>query len=519
MWIYITKDQVSYEPVRCNDKIIGKGGYGSVYNVLSPDKYNDYCVKIYTDKQNCDPKRLQFMVQNPPATLSNDRFRICWPVAIVCDKNHVPIGYMMLLAFPNSRDLDILEFYNVGQSIQGRYPKDTAWHKKYERNTATGIINRMKLMCNLAIAIQYIHKLQDYVLMDIKPENVNATPDGKISIFDTDSFQITINDRVLFKGLAYTPEYFPRHGYLRVDNGLSLDINCDLFAMAVIIYKILIGSHPYAGSRLKPPYDKAETIEDRIKNGLYVFGDKKAYLDPTNFHNVYYSLPESIKQMFARAFSDRREKPTMAEWIEYFVAQIKKEESKIRNQKILDEKKREEAAKKRQQQEQRKKIISTTLTAVFVGFVIWLIVFGISTGVSSYRYHHTEYKELITNAEAFRSESRYAEAIKALEEARVRKSSKKKIAALSERISQINAERVAKVKELRGELNAVWTTYFTPSNQLNYRNIQYVERAEVLPIIGRTRQKIELLRSITSDQDEYLANTAKINRLKAHFNC
>ena len=174
---------------------------------------------------------------------------------------------------------------------------------------------------------------------------------------------------------------------------------------------------------------------------------------------------------------------------------------------------REAAERARQARMRVVKWVCGVAAAVLLGFVLF-------AGIPSYKYHHSEYKALLHNAEEFLSQNRYNEAIAALEEARVRKSSRKKQAEITKQISQVCADRTKKVAELRNEIKNVWNAYFVNgSRQLNYKNIKYVEKKDVLPVIKNVQERIDLLKSITADTDEYADNTQRLQLLKKYFNC
>ena len=216
MNIYIKKSpSASFEVLETPDKELGKGGQAYVYKILTKG-YEEYCFKKYIKEDTARScySRIVYMIENPPQNfIGSSNFRICWPTALAYDSQKKFIGYIMPLAFPNSRDLKIIEVYNPKPiSQQAKYKKYPDWFDKFELDTKTGLKNRMKMLCNWAIAIYSLHKTNKYVIVDLKPENVMATSSGKISIVDTDSFQISENGRLLFPGAAYTPAYFPPEG-------------------------------------------------------------------------------------------------------------------------------------------------------------------------------------------------------------------------------------------------------------------------------------------------------------------
>ena len=322
MKIYIKKTITSnFELLETPEKELGKGGQARVYKIQTRG-YEDYCLKKFIREEDARKNydRIAYMIQHPPKNvMDSNSFRICWPIAFAYDAQKNFIGYVMPLAFQGSRDLKILEVYNAKPiSQQAKYKKYPDWFDKYELDSEEGLKNRLKMLCNWAIAIYTLHETHKYVIVDLKPENVMATSSGKISIVDTDSFQISENGRLLYPGAAYTPAYFPPEGKTIKQNDVPFPISCDCFSAAICFYKILTGVHPYGGTIKKYPYSQLETEEDFIREGLFAYGDKKQYLDfnlSFNLHKNFENLLPNVQGLFIRAFGENpRNRPSMEEW-------------------------------------------------------------------------------------------------------------------------------------------------------------------------------------------------------------
>lgn len=322
MKIYIKKTvSSSFELLETPDKELGKGGQALIFRVQSKG-YEDYCLKKFIKEEDARKNydRIGYMIQHPPKNfMGSSSFRICWPTAFAYDMQKNFIGYIMPLAFSNSHDLKILEIYNAKPiSQQAKYKKFPDWFDKYELDTDKGLKNRMKMLCNWAIAVYSLHETQKYVIVDLKPENVMATSSGKISVVDTDSFQISENGKILFPGAAYTPSYFPPEGKSIKQSGTPFPIACDCFTAAVCFYKILVGVHPFGGTIKMPPYDQLETEEEFINAGLFAYGNKSQYLKFNanfNLHKHFDNLTPALQGLFKRAFSPVGSgRPTMDEW-------------------------------------------------------------------------------------------------------------------------------------------------------------------------------------------------------------
>lgn len=320
MTILIKKSATAnFETIEINDTPLGKGGQGAVHNIITSKYSADYCIKIYIRDAEKMHKKIEYMVTHPPQNIRDTSFRICWPTALAYNTKKEFIGYMMPLAFPKGHDLTILSVYRSKPLSQlKRFKNNVEWHNKYELDTNEGIVNRVKMLCNIAIALHTIHSTGRYVLVDLKPENIDATGAGKVSIMDTDSIQISENGKILHPATAFTPEYFAPEGKELKGLNRPFTLQCDYFAAAICFYQILTGTHPYSGTVLKSPYENCTEIADCISNGLFAFGEKQRYIDlPAGFNlqQNFYNLPSTVQGLFKRAFGSQASKrPTMEEW-------------------------------------------------------------------------------------------------------------------------------------------------------------------------------------------------------------
>ncbi len=321
MDIYIVNANSSaFEKITLVAKPLGSGGQADVHKIETSTYKVDYCVKKFKDITKVEADRIQYMIDNPPkGIMSNSGFKICWPVAMAYNLSKQPIGYMMPLAFPDSRDLLILAKNGIGKPISKGYPKYTAWHNKYELNTPKGLENRLKMMVNWAIAMHSIHETNRYVICDIKPENVLASPKGKISIVDTDSFQIYEGNKLLFEASAFTPEYLAPDAKAFILNKQPIPQSCDIFAAAVVFYNILVGIHPYVGIVVKPQYsgNLSGTTEDNIANGYFAYGSKTSNFSivPNSPHNNFQNLSKDVQRLFRFAFDlNPKGRPSMEDF-------------------------------------------------------------------------------------------------------------------------------------------------------------------------------------------------------------
>jgi DNA-binding helix-hairpin-helix protein with protein kinase domain len=274
------------------------GGEGTVYKIVNSSYYPNHCAKIFHSPKRTDKKKnkITFLITNKPAHLAKLPYHFCWPVEIVYDNSNKFMGFIMPLAYANSEKLYELAALNLSQKLS------VSW-QKFDRRTEIGIQNRIKICTQLAGAVHALHQSKIYTVVDLKPQNILVTVEGKISITDIDSFQIFSGLNV-YSGDVVTPEYAPVEFHLGRNSGQKVQPSWDHFSLAVTVYEILLGLHPYTASS-NENYFIAETISDKIKNGLFVHGANKSYLaviPPP--HNKFHALPQSIKTLFIKAFEN-----------------------------------------------------------------------------------------------------------------------------------------------------------------------------------------------------------------------
>ncbi len=305
------------------------GGEGRIYPIYH-QRYGDCFLKLYSkpEKAATHEQKIRYMMsQRPPFV--NENIRYCWPVGIAQDIDTGRfLGFMMPAAFSDSSCMSILSDYTIGSTISQEYPSLEQWHQKYELQENRGLCNRMRVLKNWAIAIKGLHDAGLYCIGDIKPDNVLISPRGYVSIIDMDSIQVYAQGE-LYRATAYTPNYFPSEAYDLWKAKKPLNRHVDSFAYGCCAYTVLTGTHPYTNVRLLSPYDSGEynLISTRIKNGLYLRGDKSSYIRTVaveyNLHANFDRLPPELRKLFDQAFTQSI-RPTMEEWIRGLNVGIKK---------------------------------------------------------------------------------------------------------------------------------------------------------------------------------------------------
>jgi serine/threonine protein kinase len=318
------------QQIKLEDTPFMSGGEGELYKIVSPQSLSDHCVKIYYSQYRTQQKaeKLRFMANHKPQQITDKtNYMICWVVDLVFRQGAF-VGFLMPLAFDNSIQLYELCTTKIRKNLA------PIWHQKFDRNNDTSIENRLKLCVNIAIAIHNIHNTKNYVLVDMKPQNILVCPEGKVSIVDLDSIQISNGVQVIHQGHVATPEYTPAEGVRISPSNNFIPESWDRFSLAIIFYELIFGLHPFVATSTGQ-YEHITTIDEAIKNGLFVFGSKSQFLQLPSPHNNFQLLPQNIKDCFIKALdkghNNPNARPTAEEWgkVLFEELQLKTEKTNI----------------------------------------------------------------------------------------------------------------------------------------------------------------------------------------------
>jgi len=358
------------------EKSFNEGAEGNVHKIAEGNGKDTHCVKLFKHNNANTPnerlkkkereKRIIYMIDHPPKGYLTNRFKICWPVDGLVQNNEL-IGFVMPFSGNSIQLYHLCKIGNVNHSVSYDYTQ-------YSRNTLNGSRARLQLCNNIAAAIYRLHIHGLYTIVDLKPSNVLVTPDGKVSIIDCDSIQITSNGKTLFKSSMCTPEYIPPEYKLYQDK--LVDRSWDFFAMAVIFYQVLFGIHPYT-STFSGEYEGV-TMQERISNALFVHGEKasKYLLQLAPPHKNFMATPRPLQMLFKRAFeSDRfhfKNRPSTSDWgklFHYYSREpfILEREPPIRKTKTINYKKKAPVVNTKSTKD-------NSWVKVCISFLIWIVL-------------------------------------------------------------------------------------------------------------------------------------------------
>ena len=158
--------------------------------------------------------------------------------------------------------------------VQDGFPLITAFNPRRRKQALPKFDRRLAFQAahNLAQTLGDLHAA-GYVVGDLNESNVLVTANARISLIDTDSFQVrvpTAGTVVTYRSPVGKPEYTPPE--LQGVNFRTVDRSYehDRFALGVLLFQLLMeGNHPFSVQWLgsgEPP-----TLERAIREGMYPY--------------------------------------------------------------------------------------------------------------------------------------------------------------------------------------------------------------------------------------------------------
>ena len=296
------------------NKPFASGGEGHLYRVKLPELPGEWVAKIYHQPKRTaerEAKSNYLLNHRPAALVAGEDKDWMWVKDIIYNASGQFMG--LLLPFVKGEKLEILCSQKLPRSL-------SAGWRRMDLRQEGALDYRIKVGFNLAVAVYRLHSTEHYVLVDMKPDNVLIQPNGLLSMVDLDSVAINEGARALFPAPVATPEYTPPEYYTTpVIEGQAVDPAWDRFGLAVILYKLFCGIHPFAATA-NPPYDGYVSLHQKIEHGLFVHSASKRHhlrvIPPP--HERFKQLPEPVQELFIQCFEvghdDPSWRPTAEEW-------------------------------------------------------------------------------------------------------------------------------------------------------------------------------------------------------------
>ncbi|MEH2385734.1 MAG: hypothetical protein V7K14_08075 [Nostoc sp.] len=263
---------------------------------------NGYLAKIYHDQTPERVQKLAVMIAHRPKEPNShlNHISFAWPKSLLKDAHGDCVGFLM----PEIKQAkELIDIYNPKRRKDLKLEVD--W--RFLHTTAL----------NIASIIEAIH-ISDYVLGDIKPQNILVNDRALPSIIDTDSFQVRnpVNGKI-YRCPVGSPDYIPPElidqDFSRID---QTEIH-DRFRLAVIIYQLLFsGQSPFAGKWIGA--GKTPETNEIIRQGLWLYAPNSLIQAVDRTIPLEIVHPE-VQRCFLKCFNDGYQnpnlRPTAGDWV------------------------------------------------------------------------------------------------------------------------------------------------------------------------------------------------------------
>ena len=245
--------------------------------------------------------KIRHLVNNPVQPELGAAWHITWPRRMVIE-NGVVAGYTMPLLNPGESWEPVVEYYNR-RAAQGT---------EEAQGRELRIDDRVRMARNLALGFRAVHDA-GYVIGDVNEKNVEVNRQNDIAMVDCDSYGFTdpATGRTFSNNLG-RPEFQAPEAQGDYANRTQ---EHDLFGLAVVIFHLLTGYHPYTVTN-QPNH---ALPGDRIGAWLFAPASGGRVTAPGPFNEAWEALTGRQKELFLRCF-DRahrgRPRPTPQEWVE-----------------------------------------------------------------------------------------------------------------------------------------------------------------------------------------------------------
>ncbi len=228
---------------------------GALYAV---DEYPGLVAKIYDIPDDDIEEKLRVMIATRPdiPEEESERVSIAWPVDILKDAG--PSGRVVGLLIPRFSGSRLEDIFALSDQSESR----------------DGFTEEISLEAarNISRAVDILHE-GPHVIGDFDESRVLISDSGAVTLIDTDLFQISARQSQggkVYRSRVGRGEYTPRE---LQDSGrfgvTQREKDHDLFALAVFIYKLMMGGvHPFDGEYTSggdPP-----PLRVRIESGQFL---------------------------------------------------------------------------------------------------------------------------------------------------------------------------------------------------------------------------------------------------------
>jgi serine/threonine-protein kinase len=201
-------------------EVLGKGAMGIVYKAFDPNIRRTVAIKTIRKELIDDDRSAQMLARFKNEAQAAGR--LSHP-GIVGVYEYGEEGDLAYIAMEYVQGNPLREYFNRGTRFE---PRDA-----------------VSLMAQLLDALAYAHE-QGVWHRDIKPANLIVMTNGRLKIADFGIARIDSSNLTQIGAIMGTPGYMAPEQYA----GSDVDWRADIFSSGVVLYQLLTGQKPFAGS-------------------------------------------------------------------------------------------------------------------------------------------------------------------------------------------------------------------------------------------------------------------------------
>ncbi|NEP81855.1 MAG: DUF1036 domain-containing protein, partial [Okeania sp. SIO3B3] len=248
--------------------------------------------KIYYKPTPQQVEKLKLMLAHPPKnpTASQNHTAISWPIDLIIDSQKNCVGFLMP------------EISNAKEMIN-------IYHPKLRCQEAP----KFNWYCLHIIALNFVSILKEiharnYIIGDISAKNILVNDRSLVSLIDTDSFQVKDSKTgKIYRCSVGSEGFIPPELVGKNLSQFTQTRYNDRFRLAVIIYYLLFGYHPFTGKWTgsgDPPGQN-----ESISKGYWPYGINSLLIPSPNTIPLKAAHP-ILEKLFLKCFNDGHKKPS-----------------------------------------------------------------------------------------------------------------------------------------------------------------------------------------------------------------
>ncbi len=265
--------------------------------------------KIYHQPTSEKIGKLKVMVANPPddPMKGKNRVSIAWAIDLIKDNRNNYVGFLMPKII---NSVQLLEVYN--SKLRNKKFPNFNWYCLH----ITAL--------NLASIINALH-IKNYIVGDMKAQNILVNGSGQVSIVDTDSFQVVdLKTNTVYRCPVGSEGFTPAELIGKDIKTVTQTRYHDRFRLGVIIYHLLFTHHPFMGAYKgngDPPGQ-----DESISKGFWPYNPNSQIQPSVNTIALDIVHPE-VKKCFLKCFNEGHtngtKRPSPQDWVNALNTAIK----------------------------------------------------------------------------------------------------------------------------------------------------------------------------------------------------